>query len=155
VEILRRFRMTDCRPMSTPLVTNWRKIDVSSSETVDPTIYHQLIGSLMYLVRDTWCAIRLYRLFAHRNFEEQGSAPSHPRDAKCRRRPRFGPTILSRCSGPSDQRGTRGARLGSIASSHNATLKNEDQPPPSYETRSAESALEDKRRVTAYGHSGK
>jgi hypothetical protein len=50
VEILRRFRMTDCRPMSTPLVTNWRKIDVSSSETVDPTIYRQLIGSLMYLV---------------------------------------------------------------------------------------------------------
>jgi hypothetical protein len=50
VEILCRFRMTDCRPMSTPLVTNWRKIDVSSSETVDPTIYRQLIGSLMYLV---------------------------------------------------------------------------------------------------------
>jgi hypothetical protein len=42
--------MTDCRPMSMPLVTNWRKIDESSSETVDPTIYCQLIGSLMYLV---------------------------------------------------------------------------------------------------------
>jgi hypothetical protein len=36
--------------MSTPLVRNWRKIDVSSSETVDPAIYRQLIGSLMYLV---------------------------------------------------------------------------------------------------------
>jgi hypothetical protein len=50
VEILRRFRMMDCRPMSTPLVTNWRKIDASDSKTVDPTVYRQLIGSLMYLV---------------------------------------------------------------------------------------------------------
>jgi hypothetical protein len=33
----------------------------------------------------------------------------------------------------------RGARSGSIASSPFATLKNEDQPPPSRETRSAES----------------
>jgi hypothetical protein len=53
VEILCRFRMTDCRPVSTPLVTNWRKIDASDSKTVDPTMYHQLIGSLMYLV-NTW-----------------------------------------------------------------------------------------------------
>jgi hypothetical protein len=42
--------MTDCRPMSKPLVTNWRKIDASNSKTVDPTVYRQLIGSLMYLV---------------------------------------------------------------------------------------------------------
>jgi hypothetical protein len=35
-------------------------------------------------------------------------------------------------------KGTRGARLGSIASSCITTLKNEDQPPPSRETRSAE-----------------
>jgi hypothetical protein len=39
MDILRRFGMTECRPMSMPLVTNWRKIDVSSSEMVDPTIY--------------------------------------------------------------------------------------------------------------------
>jgi hypothetical protein len=50
VDILRRFRMMDCRPMSTPLVTNWRKIDASYSKTVDLTVYHQLIGLLMYLV---------------------------------------------------------------------------------------------------------
>jgi hypothetical protein len=42
--------MTDCRPMSIPLVTNQRKIDTSSFETVDPTIYHHLIGLLMYMV---------------------------------------------------------------------------------------------------------
>jgi hypothetical protein len=42
--------MQDCRPMSTPMVTNWKKIDASRSEAVDPTLYRQLIGSLMYLV---------------------------------------------------------------------------------------------------------
>jgi hypothetical protein len=50
VKISSRFRMTDCRPMSTPLVTNWRKIDASNSKTIDPTVYCQLIGSLMYMV---------------------------------------------------------------------------------------------------------
>ena len=36
--------------METPMVTNWKKIDASKSEGVDPTLYRQLIGSLMYLV---------------------------------------------------------------------------------------------------------
>jgi hypothetical protein len=50
VEILHRFRMTNSRPMPTPLVTNWRKIDAPDSKTIDPIVYRQLIGSLMYLV---------------------------------------------------------------------------------------------------------
>jgi hypothetical protein len=50
----------------------------------------------------------------------------------------FGPTILSRCSGSSDQRGARGARLGSIASSCIATLKNKEQPPPIHKMRDVE-----------------
>jgi hypothetical protein len=50
MEILCRFRRKNCRPMSMPLVTNWRKIDASDSKIVDPTMYHQLIGSLVYLV---------------------------------------------------------------------------------------------------------
>jgi hypothetical protein len=51
VEILKRFRvLDDCRPMSTPMVTNWKKLDASRSEGVDPALYRQLIGSLMYLV---------------------------------------------------------------------------------------------------------
>jgi hypothetical protein len=50
MEILKRFRMEDCRPMSTPIVTNWKKIDASKQEAVDPTLYKQLMGSLMYLV---------------------------------------------------------------------------------------------------------
>jgi len=49
-EILKRFRMQDCRPMATPMITNWKKIDASEDKDVDPTLYRQLIGSLMYLV---------------------------------------------------------------------------------------------------------
>jgi hypothetical protein len=36
--------------MSTPMVTNWKKIDASKQEAVDPTLYRKWIGSLMYLV---------------------------------------------------------------------------------------------------------
>eukprot|EP00253_Pinus_taeda_P021776 PITA_21776 len=50
VDILSRFHMEDCRPMSTPMITNWEKLHASDSELVDPTLYRQLIGSLMYLV---------------------------------------------------------------------------------------------------------
>eukprot|EP00253_Pinus_taeda_P025121 PITA_25121 len=49
-KILKRLRMEDCRPMSTPMITNWKKIDASKDKDVDPTLYRQLIGSLMYLV---------------------------------------------------------------------------------------------------------
>ena len=50
VDILRRFRKEDFRPVSTPMVTNWKKLHASKGELVDPTLYHQLIVSLMYLV---------------------------------------------------------------------------------------------------------
>jgi hypothetical protein len=59
MEILHRLRMIDCRPMSTPLVTNWMKINASYSKTVDPIVYRLLIGSLMYLVNT-----RPYTIFA-------------------------------------------------------------------------------------------
>ena len=42
--------MEDCKPMSTPMITNWKKLHASKGELVDPTLYRQLIGSLMYLV---------------------------------------------------------------------------------------------------------
>eukprot|EP00253_Pinus_taeda_P010691 PITA_10691 len=48
-EILKRFRMQNHRPMSTPMITNWKKIDALGDKEVDLTLYRQLIGSLMYL----------------------------------------------------------------------------------------------------------
>jgi hypothetical protein len=50
VEILRRFKMMDCKSMTTPMITNMKKLGASYSYLVDPTMYRQLIGSLMYLV---------------------------------------------------------------------------------------------------------
>jgi hypothetical protein len=45
-----RFQMEDYRPMSTPTITNWKKLSASDSQLVNATIYRKLIGSLMYLV---------------------------------------------------------------------------------------------------------
>ena len=36
--------------MSTPMVTNWKKLHASEGELVDPTLNRQSIGTLMYLV---------------------------------------------------------------------------------------------------------
>eukprot|EP00253_Pinus_taeda_P001914 PITA_01914 len=50
IEILKRFRMQECRPMATSMITNWKKINASKDKEVDPTLYRQLIRSLIYLV---------------------------------------------------------------------------------------------------------
>jgi hypothetical protein len=52
VDVLKRFGMMDCKSMSTPIVTNLRKLHDSDtcSDLVDPTMYRQLIGSLMYMI---------------------------------------------------------------------------------------------------------
>jgi hypothetical protein len=50
VEILQRFRMMDCKSMTTPMMINLKLLSDKSSDLVDPTMYRQLIGSLMYLV---------------------------------------------------------------------------------------------------------
>jgi hypothetical protein len=51
-DILSKFRMTDCKPMVTLMVTNLKKLHdaVIGSDPVDLTQYQQLIGSLLYLV---------------------------------------------------------------------------------------------------------
>jgi hypothetical protein len=49
-DILSRFQMGDSRPMATPMITNWKKLHAYESQLVDPILYRQLIGSLMYLV---------------------------------------------------------------------------------------------------------
>ena len=45
--VLKRFQMEDFTPMSTPMITNWKKLHASEGELVDLTLYRQLIGSLM------------------------------------------------------------------------------------------------------------
>jgi hypothetical protein len=52
VEILKKFEMLNLKPVATPMVTNLKKLIVSSFdyEEIDLTLYIQLIGSLMYLV---------------------------------------------------------------------------------------------------------
>jgi hypothetical protein len=52
VDVLKRFGMLDCKCMSTPMVTNLRKLHDSdtSSYLVNPTMYRHLIGSLMYMI---------------------------------------------------------------------------------------------------------
>ena len=49
VEILKRFGMMDCKTMATPMASNLKLLSDASSETVDATMYRQMIGSLMYL----------------------------------------------------------------------------------------------------------
>ena len=44
------FHMANYKPMSTPMITIWKKIDALDDKDVEPTLYSQLIGSLMYLV---------------------------------------------------------------------------------------------------------
>ena len=52
MDVLKRFGMMDCKSMSTPMVSNLKKLHDSDfgSDSVDPTMYRQLIGSLLYLV---------------------------------------------------------------------------------------------------------
>jgi hypothetical protein len=52
VEILKRFDMTDCKSMHAPMVMNLKKMNEASTDSgeIDPHLYRQLIGSLMYLV---------------------------------------------------------------------------------------------------------
>ena len=49
VDILKRFRMTDCKAMTTPMALNLKLLSDASSETVDATMYRQMTGSPMYL----------------------------------------------------------------------------------------------------------
>jgi hypothetical protein len=50
VKILQKSRMMDCKSMDTPMTTDIRKVRDSDSDPIDPSLYRQLIGSLMYLV---------------------------------------------------------------------------------------------------------
>ena len=61
VEILKKFGMTDCRSMPKSMVINLKKMNEASSDSgkIDPHLYGQLTGSLIYLVntRPTICYV--------------------------------------------------------------------------------------------------
>lgn len=42
IESLKRFKMQDCRPMVTPMITNWKNVDASWDKEVDPTLLRHL-----------------------------------------------------------------------------------------------------------------
>jgi len=50
IKLLQKFRMIDSNPMTTPMITNLKKLRGSCPSLVDPTSYCHLVGSLMYLV---------------------------------------------------------------------------------------------------------
>jgi hypothetical protein len=52
VEILKKFGIIDCKSMPTLMVMDLKKMNEASTNSgeIDPHIYRQLIGSLMYLV---------------------------------------------------------------------------------------------------------
>lgn len=50
IKLLQKFGMVDSKAMTTPMITNLKKLRSSYSSLVDPTSYRKLVGSLMYLV---------------------------------------------------------------------------------------------------------
>ena len=50
VEILKKFGMTECKSMPTQMVMDLKKTSDVDSGEINPHLYRQLIGSLMYLV---------------------------------------------------------------------------------------------------------
>ncbi len=49
VEILKRFDMLESKATATPMDTHLKLLEDTSSKMVDIMMYHQIIGSLMYL----------------------------------------------------------------------------------------------------------
>jgi hypothetical protein len=50
VEILKKFNITECKSMPTPMVMDLKKMSDTDSGEIDSHLYRQLIGSLMYFV---------------------------------------------------------------------------------------------------------
>jgi hypothetical protein len=48
-EVLKRFRMLNCKPTATPMTTGIKLNKYDEGSYVDPTLYKRLVGSLMYL----------------------------------------------------------------------------------------------------------
>ena len=59
MENLKRFRMLDCKEMATPMVSNLKLLQDMTSETLDVTLYRNMVGLLMYLKKTDWIYVLL------------------------------------------------------------------------------------------------
>ena len=50
VDILKRFGMMESKAITTPMASNLKLLSDASLEVVDAMMYHQMIGSMMYLM---------------------------------------------------------------------------------------------------------
>ena len=52
MNLLEIFGMTECKSLATPMEINFKKLyrDVVGPDLVNPSVYQQLIGELMFLV---------------------------------------------------------------------------------------------------------
>ena len=64
--------MMDCKAMTTPMASNLKLLSDASLESVDATMYRQMIGSLMYLTN-----MRLGILFAVNTLSQFLTYPRH------------------------------------------------------------------------------
>jgi hypothetical protein len=48
-DLLKRFKMEDCKPIKTPMLSNRHFNLDEGDKPVDQTLYHSMIGSLLYL----------------------------------------------------------------------------------------------------------
>jgi hypothetical protein len=80
IKILQKFGMMDCKSMDTPMTIDIRKVRDSDFDPVDPLLYRQLVGSLMYLVNtrpDICFAMNLLSQFQVEPRHEHWTAGKH------------------------------------------------------------------------------
>ena len=52
-DVLKRFKMLNCKPTSTPVATRLKLRKEDKGTKVDPSLFKRLVGSLMYLTTTT------------------------------------------------------------------------------------------------------
>jgi hypothetical protein len=65
-DIMKKFRMLSCKPSTTPLEFRLNLYGHGNSNSVDVTLYHQLVGSLIYLTttqQDIFFAVSMVSRF--------------------------------------------------------------------------------------------
>ena len=77
MDMLKKFKMQDCKPVSTPMTTNEKLSKDGGSEKIDEGLYRSLIGSLLYLTAsrpDILFVVSVLSRFMHSPSEKHFSA---------------------------------------------------------------------------------